>query len=75
MNISALTITALLASTLHTGAQTSAKESLKPDTVKKAKTPSTQITEKHNQNQIQENTKKPTTTEHKRRYCPTCGRG
>jgi hypothetical protein len=74
MNISTFTLGALLASASGTQAQTAYKDSLQTDTVKNSKTPAAQITEKYNQSQIQK-TKEPTTTEHKRRHCPTCGRG
>ncbi len=75
MNISTLTLGALLTTALSAQSQTAYKDSLQTDTVKNSKTPAAQISDKYHQSQIQDKNNTPTTKGHKPRYCPTCGRG
>lgn len=75
MKLSTFTLGALLASASATQAQTAYKNSLHADTVRKHKTPSAQITEKHHHSQTPVKTENTTTKEKKRPYCPACGRG
>lgn len=75
MKLSTFTLGALLASATGIQAQIAYQDSLPGDTVKNSKMPAAQINDKYHQSQAQEKTGKSTPKDHKRRYCPTCGRG
>lgn len=72
MKISTIALSALLAASIDAGAQTKPKE---PDTLKRAKTPQAQITEKLRQSKILEEKKKPSHRKSKKDLCPMCGMG
>lgn len=75
MTISNLTLAVLILSATSVKAQVAQQSSIPADSTKKAKTPNAQITEKYHQSGIEKEATQTPEKKHKRRYCPTCGRG
>lgn len=75
MKLSTFTLGALLAGALNAGAQSAQQSTIPTDSTKKAKTPNAQITEKYHQSGVGKEATKTPEKKHKKRYCPTCGRG